>query len=287
MDKDLKIVIPFVIVFILLVQIAQMHYEIRELRGELESLKDQQEQFSRIIWEEYRRDIYAAIDHLRETRPDIMEKLGNVSLTVGSIFSWSFEADYDPKKGVFWMWHNLNGWKERDVVYVRVSAYYPSNGSRVPGFPWITYRINHTTGEVLGITEDTAQAAVMRAYWKLFDNISATLRIDQNESRGRCGGSVGSVADKGIWLHVEFECVSAENTSLRWLIMGEVDERTGVLKRLEITKPFPGSCERDDELRIRELLDKIPFRNATVEGIKQKITDTAGGLIFNLTFPNP
>ena len=195
MDKDLKILIPFVIIFILLFQIAQMHYEIRELRGELESLKNQQEQFSRIIREEYGRDIYAAIDHLRETRPDIMEKLGNASLTVDSISTWDFEASYDPRGGVFWVWHDIHGWKERDVVYVRISAYYPSNGSRVPGFPWIRYRVNHTTGEVIGVSSDTAQMAVMRAYNQLYRNVTAYLGISPYETRETCGSLLGLMAE--------------------------------------------------------------------------------------------
>lgn len=286
MDDELKTVIPVIIILILIVQLVHLNLEIDGLKKDVERLKNQQEQCSLIIWSEYGRDIGAAIGHLQKARPDIMKELGNASLTVESISTWSFEASYDPKGGVFWVWRDIHGWAERDIVYVQITAYYP-NGTRVRDFPWIRYRVNHTTGEVIGVSSETAQMTVMRAYYRLYRNLTALLGIPSNNTLRACGNYVAILPENGSWFDFEIECASSENLSLCWFVIGEVDEKTGLLKRLEVTKPFKGGCEKEDELRTLDIIEKVAPFNATAQEIKQSILNMTGGLMFNLTFPSP
>ncbi|WP_157065423.1 hypothetical protein [Thermococcus celericrescens] len=286
MDDDLKAIIPFIIIFILIVQMVQMRLEIGELRRDVEGFKNQHEQYSHVLWSEYGRDIYAAREYLQKTRPDIMERLGNASLTVDSISTWSFEASYDPEEGVFWVWYRPYGQTERSIVYVQITAYYP-NGTPVRGFPWMRYKVNHTTGEVIGVSADTADMEVMRAYNRLYRNVTASLGIPDNRILKTCRHPVELLSDNETWFDFEMECVSTENISLCWFIIGEVDGKTGILRRLEITRPFEGGCENEDELRTLDTIEKLAPYNATAQEIKRNILNLTGGLMFNLTFPNP
>lgn len=286
MDDDLRAIIPFIVILILIVQMVQMHLEIGELGKDVERLRHQQEQYSHILWSEYGRDIYAAMEYLQKTRPDIMERLGNATLTVDSISTWNFGASYDPRKGVFWVWHDIHGRAERGIVYVQIAAYYP-NGTPVRDFPWIRYRVNHTTGEVIGVSSDTAQMAVMKAYYQLYRNLTSLLGVSPYETQETCGGLVQLVPENGTWFDFERECISAENLSLCWFIIGEVDGKTGALRRLGITRPFEEGCEKEDGLRTLDTIEKLAPYNATAQEIKRNILHMAGGLIFNLTFPKP
>jgi len=283
MDDDLKKVVPLLIILILLVQVVSLNAEVGELKKDLRRLKSQQEEYSRVIWSEYGRDVYAAIEHLRKTRPDVVETLGNASLTVKSISTRDFYASYDAREGVFWVWYEPHKYIEKDIVYVQLTAYYP-NGTEVRAFEF-EYLVNHTTGEVLGVSEYTAESIVERTYWKLRKNVTESMGL--RNITETCRRSIGVIPKDGMWLVVEMECSSGENLPLCWFVMGEVDRKTGVLKRLEITLPWVGGCGRENERGTLNVIEDAIYDNAPAQEIKRDILNMTGGLMFNLTFSNP
>ena len=286
MNSYLKVAIPAVIILVLTAQMIHLNMEIRGLQKDVGRLKDQQKQYTQVIWDEYGNDIYAAIRYFRETRPDLVQKLGNATLTVDGIVTWSFSASYNPKERVFWISYDHLSEAKKDIVYVKLVAYYP-NGTQVRDLPW--YVVNHTTGEVIGVASTTAQLTVMKAYNRVYrDNLTALLGIPSNESTVACGHRVALIPNNGSWFEIERYCVSFKNFSQCWFVIGEVDKKTGALKRLEITKPFEGDCrQKEDELRTRDLLEELIPPNSTVSEIRENILNVTGGLMLNLTFPNP
>jgi len=123
MNPYLKVAIPAVIILILTAQMIHLNMEIRGLQKDVGRLKDQQKQYTQVIWDEYGNDIYAAIRYFRETRPDLIQKLGNAILTVDGIVTWSFSASYNPKERVFWVWYDHPSEAKKDIVYVKLVAY--------------------------------------------------------------------------------------------------------------------------------------------------------------------
>ncbi|MFA4700945.1 hypothetical protein [Pyrococcus kukulkanii] len=280
MDEDLKRLIPPLIIFVLLVQVVHLHFEISELKNEIKGLKSQQRQYTQIIWSEYGRDIYATIEYLQKTRPDIMKILRNASLAVSEISTQNFHARYDAKEGVFWVWYDPYSYIERDIVYIELTAYY-QNGTRVKDFPEIEYQVNHTTGEILGVSRNTAERTVERAYLRLRKNITASigLKIIQEAS----WQSLGVFPDDGKWVVVEMKCASTKNISLCWFVIGEVDKKTGMLRKLEVTRPFQESDEKEVKLR---MMKESNYSNPTAREIKRSILNMTGGLLLNITFSN-
>ncbi|MDK2914186.1 MAG: hypothetical protein PWQ79_1101 [Thermococcaceae archaeon] len=284
MDEKFKSTAFFLITAVLVALLVGSHYRIEKLEGKLERYAGQREEITRFVWAEYGADIYAAINHFMETRPDVVEKLGeNVEIKVDYIVHGRFGASYDPREQLFWVYYDeFRKPREEDVVYVRLTAYYPTNWSAVRGFPWMEYVVNHTTHGVIGVTGTTAQFALMSHFpYEKRQEILRELGIE-NATTG-CSSTFALFRADGSWVDIELNC--AENgKSLCWFTIGWVEEKSGKLERVVVTKPFEGSCgkEREDTaLQLREELMGDSFE--VPPDIVEKLLNLTGGTIYEWT----
>lgn len=284
MDEKFKSAVLFLITAVLVVLLVGSHYRIEKLEGELERHAHQREEVTRFVWAEYGADVYAAMNHFTETRPDVAEKFGeNVEIEVDYIVHGRFGAFYDPREQLFWVYYDeLLNPREEDVVYVKLTAYYPSNWSVVRGFPWVEYKVNHTTHEVIGVTGTTAQFALMNHFpYEKRQKLLRELGIENVTTE--CSSTFALFKTNGSWVDIELEC--AENgKSLCWFTMGWVEEKSGKLERVVVTKPFEGSCgkEREDTaLQLREELMGDSFE--VPPDIVEKLMDFTGGTLYEWT----
>ncbi|GEM_PF-998682 len=287
MNRGYKIVLIGIIMLILLIVPIEMYSKIQDLEREISYYKNQQKQFTEILWDEYGMDVYAAIDYFKQTNTELFEKLRskNAYITVESISAWNLDASYDVKRRIFWAWHKDYARPEdKDIVYIKLQAYYRSNLTRIRDF-WVEYRVNHTSHRVLGISDSMAQMTVLRYYYRnLSKEIEKMLNFNMSMTRESCGMLLTLVLKNDTWLNAELECMSSEKQSLCWILIGEVDDKTGKLKKIIITKPFKGSCDKREEEYIMKISAELKVENMTLEDFENKILEMTGGKLIEINF---
>ncbi|WP_324736332.1 hypothetical protein VFC49_04365 [Thermococcus sp. SY098] len=275
-----------IVMLILLILPIEMYSKIQDFERELSYYKNQQEQFTKILWDEYGMDVYAAIDYFKQTSTELFEKLRgkNAFITVGSISAWNLDASYDVKTRVFWVWHkDYARPKDKDIVYIKLQAYYRNNLTKLRNF-WVEYRVNHTSHRVFGISDSMAQMTVLRYYRNVSKEIEKMLNFNMSMTRESCGGLLVLTLKNNTWLNAELECMSNERQSLCWILIGEVDDRSGKLKKIIVTKPFEGSCDKREEEYVMKISAELEFRNMTLEDFENKILEMTGGKLIEINF---
>ncbi|AHF80656.1 hypothetical protein [Thermococcus paralvinellae] len=287
MSREYKIVLAGIVMLILLILPIGMYSKIQGLEQEISYYKNQQKQFTEILWDEYGMDVYAAINYFKQTSTELFEKLRskNAFITVESISAWNLDANYDVKTRIFWVWHkDYVKPKDKDIVYIKLQAYYRNNLTKLRNF-WIEYRVNHTCHKVLGISDSMVQMTVLRYYYRnLSKEIEKMLNFNISTTRESCGELLVLTLKNNIWLNAELECMSTERQSLCWILIGEVDDKTGKLKKIIVTKPFEGSCDKREEEYIMKISAKLELENMALEDLENKILEMTGGKLIEINF---
>lgn len=72
--------------------------------------------------------------------------------------------------------------------------------------------------------------------------------------------------------------------NLPWILIGEVDDKTGKLKKIIVTKPFEGSCDKREEEYIMKISTELKVENTTLEDLENKILEITGGKLIEINF---
>ncbi|WP_457752898.1 hypothetical protein [Thermococcus sp.] len=287
MSKKYKMIVAGIVMSILLIVPIGMYFKIQGLEREISYYKNQQKQFTEILWDEYGMDVYAAIDYFKQTNTELFEKLRskNASIVVESLSAWNLDASYDVKTGIFWVWHkDYARPKDKDIVYIKLQAYYRGNLTKLRNF-WIEYRVNHASHKVLGISDSMAQMTVLRYYYRnLSKEIEKMLNFNMTMTKESCGGLLVLALKNNTWLNAEIECMSTERQALCWILIGEVDDKTGKLKKIIVTKPFAGSCDKREEEYLMKISAKLELENITLEDFENKILEMTGEKLIEINF---